>query len=866
MVTATHNRAGEITYRHVQGNTYEITITTYTKTSVIADREWLKIAWGDNLNPNAPLDSIRRDSIFFSPPEDDYQINYYTELHTYPGPGVYTLSVEDPNRNEGVNNIPESVVIPFYIESQLIISPLGHNNSVQLLNPALGDACLFSAWFHNPGAFDPDGDSLHFELIECRGEGGVNIDGFEFPDQLTDNSTDTFTMDPISGTVTWDAPQIPAGEYNFAFIVEEYRNGILVGSVVRDMQITVITCNNQAPEFEEVNDTCIVAGQNLSFNVEASDPDGNPFVLEAIGGPMSEVEHPATFNSSTGEFSWTPECEEVRVSSYEMLFKAEDFGNQISLIGFETMFITVVAPAVENPSAEPDMNAIILNWDTNVCTDAVDDPSDGSYKIYRRIGLYNFEPSNCELGVPVYTGYEQVGEVDGLTTNSFVDTENLNFGSTYCYMVVTCLPDGSVSYASDEFCATIAKESPIITNVDVVSTSTTNGENYVAWSPPTALDTLEFEGPYQYELFFNNETQPVFTSELEQFFFDPDTTFNHTGIDTESQENVYRVVFYADGFEIPSNPSTSVFLEITPNDNQLTLSWDESVPWQNTSYEVFMEDDEGEMMSIGSTIQQDTTITGLVNNEEYCFMIISTGTFGGEDIIDPVINRSQRVCGRPVDLTPPCPPELSVDADCDLEQVFLTWSNPNNSCADDVTTYQLYYAPVEGQELEPIASFTGGGQNDTTFTYNLFGDLNSIAGCYAVTALDSLIDGALGLNQNESDFSEILCVDNCPLYFLPNIFSPNGDGANDFFRPIQNRYVESVECTIFNRWGSPVFSTTDPELNWNGSSDDSGEIVSDGVYFYTITANTIRLSGIVPLELTGTITVVDGDNSNIIDE
>ena len=40
---ATHNRAGEITYRHLTGSTYEITITTYTKSTVVADRPFLNI-------------------------------------------------------------------------------------------------------------------------------------------------------------------------------------------------------------------------------------------------------------------------------------------------------------------------------------------------------------------------------------------------------------------------------------------------------------------------------------------------------------------------------------------------------------------------------------------------------------------------------------------------------------------------------------------------------------------------------------------------------------------------------------------------------------------------------------------------------
>ena len=43
---ATHNRAGEITYTHVQGLTYEVVITTYTKASALADRPWLFLTWG----------------------------------------------------------------------------------------------------------------------------------------------------------------------------------------------------------------------------------------------------------------------------------------------------------------------------------------------------------------------------------------------------------------------------------------------------------------------------------------------------------------------------------------------------------------------------------------------------------------------------------------------------------------------------------------------------------------------------------------------------------------------------------------------------------------------------------------------------
>ena len=130
---ATHNRAGEITYRHVEGLTYEVVITTYTKASALADRDILFILWGDE--NGLDQDSIPRESENIIP--GDIKVNIYRGTHTYGGPGVFELKVEDPNRNEGVLNMLGSVDTPFAIRSLLIIDPLaGHNNSVKLLNPA----------------------------------------------------------------------------------------------------------------------------------------------------------------------------------------------------------------------------------------------------------------------------------------------------------------------------------------------------------------------------------------------------------------------------------------------------------------------------------------------------------------------------------------------------------------------------------------------------------------------------------------------------------------------------------------------------------------------------------------------------------
>ena len=110
---ATHNRAGEITYRQLSDLTYEITITTFTYTLSLADRPTLNVEWGDNTTSVAPR----------IPPNlilpNFYRRNIYIINHTYPGPGIYKIVVQDPNRNAGVKNIPNSVNVIFQFQRSL---------------------------------------------------------------------------------------------------------------------------------------------------------------------------------------------------------------------------------------------------------------------------------------------------------------------------------------------------------------------------------------------------------------------------------------------------------------------------------------------------------------------------------------------------------------------------------------------------------------------------------------------------------------------------------------------------------------------------------------------------------------------------
>jgi len=866
---ATHNRAGEITYEHVSGFTYRVTITTCTKTNVIADRPWLNIDWGD-LGVDAELDSLERQlPIQFL--SNNAQINTYEGVHTYAGPGIFEISVLDPNRNSGVLNMPGSVNQPFCVRSTLIINPqTGQNNSVQLLNPPKEEACLNKRWIHNPGAYDPDGDLLVYSLVDCLGDSCNPIAGYERPDVFTD-ANDTFVIDAQTGDVTWEFPPL-VGEYNIAILIEEFRevNGVLikVGDVIRDMQITVQLCINNPPEIEAIEELCVLAGTSVSIEVNAADPDGDPVVLTAIGGPLTETDNLANFtnpSSGLGTFSWLPQCEEVRPAPYQVLFRAEDSGNQIPLVDLESWFITVVAPPVENPLAEPNGNTFELSWDVSPCIDAFSEAQQtlGSYKIYRRFGEYGFEPEECELGVPEYTGYQFLSEVSDLNSTSFID-EDVFFGGNYCYMVVTCFPNESISMASEEFCGVLAKTGPVITNASVESTAE-NGEVSLAWSPPTEIDLENFPGPYHYKLFTVSDftgAQDLILETPDQLSLDnPDTLFNHSAVNTIDNPNAYRVELYS-GKDLVQSSATasSIFLELIPDDNEITIVMNLSVPWQNLSYEVFrFNNDLAIFESIGTTTDPVFVDEGLTNNVEYCYLVTSTGTYGESSINDPLINNSQEVCGQAIDFTPPCAPTLSIDDNCEIEINTLTWNNPNSTCADDVIEYNIYYAATQEEELQLLTTIDL--DTDTTFVFNELGDLGTIAGCFAVSALDSLLVYDNGfVNQNESELSNVICVDNCPVYELPNVFTPNNDGSNDLFVPFPYRFVESIDLKIFNRWGTCVFETKDPAVLWDGRDKDSNDSVSDGTYFYTVTVNNVRLSGIESLEQSGFIQVLGAEN------
>lgn len=87
--------------------------------------------------------------------------------------------------------------------------------------------------------------------------------------------------------------------------------------------------------------------------------------------------------------------------------------------------------------------------------------------------------------------------------------------------------------------------------------------------------------------------------------------------------------------------------------------------------------------------------------------------------------------------------------------------------------------------------------------------------------------------------------------FIPNAFTPDGDGMNEVFRPVVTG-INTYEFIVFNRWGERVFMTTNPYEGWNGRYENTGVQMATGVYTYQLNLldqnnEAIQRSGVLKL-------------------
>jgi hypothetical protein len=334
-----------------------------------------------------------------------------------------------------------------------------------------------------------------------------------------------------------------------------------------------------------------------------------------------------------------------------------------------------------------------------------------------------------------------------------------------------------------------------------------------------------------------------------------DTVFRDVGINTLDFPFVFKIELYVPSLtQLPvdtSSAASSVRLSTLSQPASIQLTWDAHTPWYNYTqalpyHLIYRGIDSGELTLIDSVNVNEFgftyTDTGqspagpLLSDATYYYQVTTRGAYGNPNIPEPLLNDSQVDGNVLLDTIPPCPPVATLqDIDCKSfsctgKEYFntITWKG-SGGCADDVVAYKIYGREVSGTDFQLLATVT-----EQTYTQ---WNLRSRAKCYQITAVDYA--------GNESIPGALVCSDNCPYFELPNVITPGKkDELNDFFMAFSGhssdttkcaRFVMAVDVTIYDRWGTEVYSgksqeNADPFILWDGHGP--GGQVPSGVYFY----------------------------------
>lgn len=167
------------------------------------------------------------------------------------------------------------------------------------------------------------------------------------------------------------------------------------------------------------------------------------------------------------------------------------------------------------------------------------------------------------------------------------------------------------------------------------------------------------------------------------------------------------------------------------------------------------------------------------------------------------------------------------------ESFVTIFSNPEAS---------FYYEPDFPNINDPEVEFINNSFNADSYEWN-FGDGSSTSTLEnpyhlfpAIGHLDYRVELIAHNEYGCTDTTyQILLVEDVIIFYVPNVFTPDGDSFNESFQPVMTAGYDlgDYHLMIFNRWGETVYESRDASDGWDGSYGNRG-LVDDGVYVWAI--------------------------------
>ncbi len=226
-----------------------------------------------------------------------------------PGCNDWVLSSSSCCRNNAITNLTGPGSNNIYVQTTLdnTLSPC--NSSPSFSNNPQQFACVGQAVNYQQLATDVDGDSLVYSMIDCSQSAATTVTyagGFNGTNPLTD----PITINSQTGEINFTAsqPQVAV----LCVLVEEYRNGVLIGTIMRDIQFNITNCNNTIPSVSGINgsssvfDTTVCEGGLLCFDINSIDVDPGQNITISYSNNIPGATFTQTSNgaSVSGTFCW----------------------------------------------------------------------------------------------------------------------------------------------------------------------------------------------------------------------------------------------------------------------------------------------------------------------------------------------------------------------------------------------------------------------------------------------------------------------------------------------------------------------------------------------------------------------------------
>lgn len=376
---ASHAMAMDIGYEWVSGQTYLITVKFYRDCDGIAAPSTATITLSSvSCGVNQSL-TLQKDTSYevsqLCPtqigqsacnggPLPGVELHVYSGLFTFPNQcSDWIISYSHCCRNSAVTNLNSADSYDAFVYATLNNTGGASNNSPVFSTLPTPYLCQGEPFSYNPGAYDPDGDSLAFVLANPLDAFNVNIpyNAPYTPTYPLSTSTGTVTFDPATGQMSF-TPNLTQ-QAVISIKVYEYRNGVLIDSVLRDLQFVVINCSNNQPLFSGVTSVTnavaldsttiqICPGSNACFDIVVTDLDTlqTLTVTTNLGAAIPTATYTVSgTNPVTVSICWTPGSGDV--GTHYFVIQGEDDACPTTAVGSQGYSIVVASGAYAGPDA-----------------------------------------------------------------------------------------------------------------------------------------------------------------------------------------------------------------------------------------------------------------------------------------------------------------------------------------------------------------------------------------------------------------------------------------------------------------------------------------------------------------------------------